>query len=206
MKRIFIILNVLTMCYAFGQEIKVVEKENKEAVIEIRTVGNKQVPLYKILSETSGVLPSYDDTITKFTAKELQLIGNAPLSLELDSGLYEIQFYKDGDNKMIIESDGYDQIWEIKPRGKYEKLGSGLVIAGGICTLGGLALYGYYSIQSKSYNDKLDFYNSNPSFFDHPGEKPSANMSYTVLGLGITTLTTGFITWLINKPFAKQIK
>ncbi len=227
MKKIFLILLILSMSITFAQEIKVIKKEKSKSVIEIKTVGNKQVPIYKILSESSGVVPIYGGTLN-IHQKALALIGNAPLSLELDAGLYEFQIYQTGNKRMIIESNGYDQVWEIKPKGKHKKTawviglaGTAVVIAGAVTGFSAFSAKMDYDRAVSDYEWDLDayytdvkWYNKNPDFFSAPGSMPTPpasydnsleTMTYSLVGVGITTITTGIITWLLNQPSAKQV-
>jgi len=207
MKLAWILIGLTIPLAGFGQEVRVIEKETKKAKITLQTEGNKQVPIFKILSETSGVIPVNSGRVN-LNVKELELIGNAPMTIEVDSGLYEFQMYREGNAKLRFEAAGVDQTWLIKPKGEYELPAAVAAWAGVIGSIASIGLYNYVGMEKKKYDSDVEFYNKDPSFFKNPGtySGPEYYMAHAVLGVSAVALVSGSIVWFLSQPSAKQVQ
>lgn len=184
MKKVFYLLVLALFAGAvFGQEIKVIDEGDKEPTkLVFKTTNGKQVPIYRPMGQMD-----FDQGNEKVILKKVQLIGSAPLSLEVEQGHYTFSLYENGPI-FNIDAQGGTQEWMIKPgSNKYWMFGTGAMFAG-MATLGSGMWLGFESDTSSP------FYDEN-------------NHQAAMIALGVTATTTvvAAILWLINKPSVKRV-
>lgn len=207
MKRVLIVLSFFFSLMLYAQDITVVEKDNKKTLITIETKKNRQIPIFKILSESTSIIPNYQGTLY-VNNRNLELIGNAPMTLEVNNGYYEFQMYQSGNAKFHFETIGVDQKWLLKEKGKYGNLGLVLGGVGILGSLGSLILYSHIDFEKNAYKIQIENYQRNPYFYDNPGKYSGTEyyMAHSLLGVSVSAVVTGVITWIVNQPSAKQIE
>lgn len=183
-KQITLILILLFASQLFSQEIKVLQEEKKEAtILNFTTTNNKQVPIYRPMGEMD-----FDSDNERIILRKIQLLGSAPLSLEVEQGYYTFQLYETGP-QFSIDAQGGTQDWMIKPGSEnYGYFGGAAIGSWMFASISGM-VFGFNSdTSSQLYDENLHM------------------ASGICFGAFVTTAVITTVLYFRSKPKAKLVK
>jgi hypothetical protein len=183
MRKILISLLILMSTVLFSQEITVITEDitDEKTTIIFTTTDGSHVPVTRFAGTDK-----FSDASTDYTVYKFEKLFDAPATIEIDPGFYELNLYE-GMAPFEIDAQGGTQEWKIKPKGELLPLGNGLFYVGLSLSIG--AAWGF---MEDGYNSDIENTNTNYG--------PILSVAAGV------TLVTSIITFITNSPSAERVR